>query len=97
MDTPVIDNSPATSTFTISVDGEQVGYLKYKDAEGRRALTHTVVEKEHEGNGYGTRLIERAVADTRAEGLRIVPVCPMVAHWLTKHPELDEFVDAPEV
>jgi predicted GNAT family acetyltransferase len=94
MDSPVIDRSPDNHAFTLSVSGEQVGYLSYTDSEGRRSLEHTVVEKAHEGNGYGTRLIERAVADTIAEGLRIVPECPMVAHWFTKHPELAEHLDA---
>jgi predicted GNAT family acetyltransferase len=95
MDAPVIENSPATSSFTISVDGERVGYAEYVDTEGSRTFTHTVVEKEHEGKGYATRLIKRAISDTRADGLRIVAECSMVAHWLSKHPELDEFVDTP--
>jgi predicted GNAT family acetyltransferase len=40
-------------------------------------------------------LIAEALAATRAEGLRIVAVCPMVAGYIKKHPEFDDIVDAP--
>jgi predicted GNAT family acetyltransferase len=40
-------------------------------------------------------LIAEALAATRADGLRIVAVCPMVAGYVKKHPEFDDIVDRP--
>ena len=40
-----------------------------------------------------TILIAEALQQTRDAGLRIVPVCPMVAAYVKKHHELDDVVD----
>jgi predicted GNAT family acetyltransferase len=93
MSSPEIVQVPERDRFTLSVDGEVIGKALYTDADGTRTFVHTEVDPAHEGNGYASRLIERAVAETRAANLRIVGQCPMVAHWLSKHPEYDEFVD----
>lgn len=95
MDSPSIDHVPDRSRYTLTLDDEEIGYAVYRDTDEARIFTHTVVEPEFGGRGYATALIEHAVADARAAGKRIVGECPMVAHWLTKHPELAEFVDAP--
>ena len=50
-------------------------------------------QPEFGGRGYATSLSECAVADARADDQRIVGECPMVANWLTKHPELADYVD----
>ena len=40
-------------------------------------------------------LIEEALSLTRTDGLRIVPVCPMVAAHVRKHHEFDDILDQP--
>jgi len=94
MDTPEIEHEPDAHKYSLILDGAEIGYAKYRDDGDRRIFTHTVVEPEFGGRGYATRLIDHAVGDARAVDKRIVGECPMVAHWLTKHPELSEFVDA---
>ena len=95
MDTPQIDHVPEESRYTLTLDGEVIGYATYRDDDDTRVFTHTVVVPEFGGRGFATRLVEAAVADARATEKRIVGECTMVEKWLTKHPELDEFVDAP--
>ena len=48
---------------------------------------HTEVAEEFGGRGLDTILIRHALDQTRAEGIVIVGVCPMVAAYLGKHPE----------
>lgn len=48
---------------------------------------HTGVPDAMRGTGAGLRLVERLVADARAEGFRIVPLCPFVNAQRRKHPE----------
>lgn len=43
-----------------------------------RIADHTGVPDELRGTGAGTRLVERFVADARAEGFKILPLCPFV-------------------
>ena len=48
---------------------------------------HTGVPDSARGEGLGQRLVEHLVADARANGFRIVPLCPFVNRQRAKHPE----------
>ena len=97
MDTPRIEHLAERQRYAL-VDGEGtvIGFAAYRDSGEQRDFHHTEVDDAYTGRGLATKLIEYAVGDTRAQGKRIVGSCPMVAAWLRKHPELDEFVDHPE-
>jgi predicted GNAT family acetyltransferase len=95
MTSPDISHNADRQRYELKLDGEAVGKADYRDSGEQRIFTHTVIEPGNEGQGYATKLIDFAIADTREAGRRIVGECSMVAHWLTKHPELAEFVDAP--
>lgn len=48
---------------------------------------HTGVPAAMRGNGWGKRLVEHLVADARANGFTVVPLCPFVAAQARRHPE----------
>ncbi|MEM6303199.1 MAG: GNAT family N-acetyltransferase [Pseudomonadota bacterium] len=48
---------------------------------------HTGVPESLRGTGAGLKLVERLVADARAQEFRIVPLCPFVNAMRRKHPE----------
>lgn len=48
---------------------------------------HTSVPDAFRGTGAGARLVARLVEDARAEGVRIVPLCPFVNAQRARHPE----------
>jgi uncharacterized protein len=48
---------------------------------------HTVVPDSFRGTGAGVALVERLVADARAEGFRIMPLCPFVNAQRKRHPD----------
>ena len=73
--------------FTIAVDGTTVGLTEYVDKGDRRVFPHTEVDEAYGGRGLATIVIAEALAETKAEGKRIVAVCPMVAAYVEKHPE----------
>ena len=79
--------------FTISMDGQQAGFTEFVDHEGQRIFPHTVVDEEFSGRGLATILVREALEATRDAGLRIVPVCSMVAGFLEKNHEFDDIVD----
>jgi predicted GNAT family acetyltransferase len=95
MDTPSIEHLPERQRYSLIDDGTEIGFAAYRDSGEQRDFHHTEVQDAYTGRGLATRLIEFAVADARSEGKRIVGSCPMVAAWLGKHPELDEYVDQP--
>jgi predicted GNAT family acetyltransferase len=81
--------------FTIAVDGKTVGLTAFSDRQGQRVFYHTEVDEAFGGRGLATIVIAEALAATRDEGLRIVPVCPTVTAYLKKHHEYDDVVDRP--
>ena len=70
------------------------GFTEIVDEDGRRTFPHTEVDDAFQGRGLATILIGEALQQTRDAGLRIVPVCPMVADYVKKHSEFDDVVDA---
>lgn len=80
-----------TDRYTISVEGRTAGTAEFADRGGQRIFTHTEVDDEFEGRGLATILIAEALQQTRDAGLRIVPVCNMVAGYIEKN---DGFADA---
>jgi predicted GNAT family acetyltransferase len=81
--------------FTIAVDGTTVGHTEYVDEGNSRVFPHTEVDDAYGGRGLATVLIGEALAQTKAEGMRIVPMCPAVGAYLEKHPEYADTVDRP--
>ncbi len=81
--------------FTISVEGRPVGFAEFADRDRQRVFIHTEVDDEFEGRGLATILIGEAVKTTKDAGIRIVPVCKMVAGYIEKHSEFGDVVDQP--
>jgi predicted GNAT family acetyltransferase len=85
--------SAAEGKYTIAVDGETVGLAAVADRGEQRVFYHTEVEERFGGRGLATILVAEALEATRADGKRVVPVCPMVAAFIKKHPEFAEITD----
>jgi uncharacterized protein len=48
---------------------------------------HTGVPNAFRGTGAGLAMVARLVADARAEGFKVMPLCPFVNATRKKHPE----------
>lgn len=79
--------------FQISLEGEPAGHTRFVDVEGRRVFFHTEIDPAHSGKGLGVTLVRWALEATRAEGLRIVAVCPFVRKYVSRHEEWADVVD----
>jgi uncharacterized protein len=54
---------------------------------GQIAADHTFAPDSMRGTGIAKALVERMVADARASGTRIVPVCTYVQAQFSRHPD----------
>jgi predicted GNAT family acetyltransferase len=81
--------------FAVSADGKTLGLTAFVDRDRQRVFYHTEVDAAFGGRGLATIVIAEALAATRAEGLRIVAVCPTVSAYVKKHPEFADIVDRP--
>ncbi|MEV7865596.1 GNAT family N-acetyltransferase [Streptomyces sp. NPDC088124] len=88
--TTVTERNDAERRYEILVDGQRAGLTAYRDLAAQRVFFHTEIDNAFAGQGLGPQLVEQALVDVRASGMRIVPVCPYVAKFLKRH---DEFAD----
>jgi predicted GNAT family acetyltransferase len=72
--------------YVLTIEGEE-SRLTYSRADGRMLITHTYVPSALRGRDLGLALVARAVADARAKGVKIVPICPFVALQIARRPE----------
>ena len=89
----IVAPDPDKRRYTISVDGEIVGFAAYADRDGSRVFYHTEVQEAFGGRGLATILVSEALDDVRAQGKRIVAVCPLVSAFLKKHPAYADITD----
>lgn len=90
---PIVTHNRAQSRFEIAVADARAGAAEYTDEAGRRIFFHTEVADAHAGQGLAGVLVRQALDMTRAEGLRVVPVCPYVARYVQRHHDWDDIVD----
>ncbi len=76
----VVDGHPAETTFS-------------RASANLIIIDHTEVPDALRGRGVGQALISRAVADARAEGFRILPLCPFARSQFDRHAEWREVLD----
>jgi hypothetical protein len=87
-----VTDRPDQLRYEIEVDGEVAGFLLYRREPGVLELVHTDVDPKWEGKGVGGALVQGALDDVRARGLKIRPYCPFVASYLRRHPEYQDLV-----
>jgi predicted GNAT family acetyltransferase len=80
-----------TQRFEIE-NADGVAELTYRLGNHHITLVHTEVARALEGKGYGGILVRAALEFARAEKLRVVPLCPFVRAYITRHPEYADLV-----
>ena len=92
-DVEIADNE-AESRYEAWLDGERAGLLTYRRRPGRVSLIHTEVDDRFAGRGIGTRIAVHALGAAREAGLAVLPICPLVAAYIERHPEYEGLVAA---
>ena len=81
-----VSDNPSQLQYELFVAEQPAGLIRYRRLPDALALVHTEVDPQFEGQGLGARLIQGALADIRARGLHVVPICPFVRAYLDRHP-----------
>ncbi|WP_223188458.1 GNAT family N-acetyltransferase [Streptomyces sp. TRM68416] len=90
---PTVERVDTRHRYEILVDGKRVGLTAYRDRGEQRVFHHTEVDNAFTGQGLAAQLVHQALTDVRRSDKRIVPVCPYVAKYLTRHEEFDDITD----
>jgi len=91
VDATVVDN-PDESRYEISVEGKVVGLVQYETRSGLLELVHTETDESVSGQGLGSQLIKATLDDARSKGRQILPRCPFVKGYISRHPEYTDLV-----
>jgi len=91
MEYDLIDNEERKQ-YEFHIDGlvPRIEYIKAKD--DKIYLTHTEVPRQLEGKGVGSALVKQILEDIKQKELTLVPLCPFVAMYITRHPEWKSLV-----
>lgn len=82
----------AKGKFVINREGE-ISSLAYEtDGAGWISLLHTWVAPVLRGRGIATELAQMALEYAKDHQLKVDVVCPLVFHFLSKHPEYKPLV-----
>ena len=73
--------------YVTTVDGHEAEMTYSRAGTSRIIIDHTGVPKALGGRGVGVALVKRAVEDARADGIKIIPLCPFAKAQIEKHPE----------
>lgn len=73
--------------YVTRVDGHEAELTYSRMSDTQIIADHTGVPEALKGRGVGLELVNALVADARARGFKIVPLCPFVRAQLARHPE----------
>jgi hypothetical protein len=90
--TDIINNN-AKHRYELAVDGH-IAATYYRLADGVITFIHTEVPPELGGKGIGSKLIQGALDQVRAAGLKVIVQCPFVKSFIDKHPEYADLLKA---
>ena len=73
--------------------GEEAEITFSRVSPTRIIVDHTGVPDSMRGQGVGAKLAAFVVADARAKGERIIPLCPFFKAQAQRHPEWSDVVE----
>ena len=79
------------SRFELDAFGD-TAVANYRLAGGVMTFTHTETPARLRGRGVASRLVEGALDEARAQGLKVRARCDFVRAYLARHPEYDDLV-----
>ena len=77
-------------------DGTEAVMTFSKVGDSMIIIDHTEVPDAFRGQNIGLKLVERGVADARAAGNKVLPLCPFAAAQFRRHPEWNDVLSRPK-
>ncbi|MBK8197582.1 MAG: N-acetyltransferase [Acidobacteria bacterium] len=81
------EDGPSGGRYTATINGHTAEMTYSKAGTSRLIIDHTGVPDTLRGMGAGQAMVQRAVEDARAAGIKIIPLCPFAKAQIEKHAE----------
>lgn len=79
--------------WVIVVNGHEAEMTYSRLGTTKLIVDHTDVPEALRGQGVGMMLAERMISDARAEGLRVIALCPFVKAQAQRHPDWADVIE----
>ncbi len=86
-----VRNNTALERFELGV-GEHIAVANYRLAPGAITFFHTEVPQPLRERGIASQLVQGALEQVRAQGLKVVPRCSFVRRYIATHPEFQDLL-----
>ena len=81
------EDGPTGGRYFVTIDGYTAEMTYSKAGATRLIIDHTGVPDALRGKGAGQAMVQRAVEDARAAGVKIIPLCRFAKAQIGTHPE----------
>lgn len=81
------ERAGAKGAFVWEQDDQRLAEMTYTVAGSRVIIDHTHVDDALRGKGAGAQLVRAAVEWARADGVKLLPLCPFAKSVFDKTPE----------
>jgi predicted GNAT family acetyltransferase len=85
MSEQVTDNA-ARHRYELTVDG-QTAFANYRREDGKLVIPYVEAPPALRGTGVAGRLMQGVLAQARADGLKVVPLCGYASAYMRRHAE----------
>ncbi len=89
--TDTVRDDAARRRYELSV-GDELAFIDYLRDGRNVVMTHAEVPLALRGGGVGSALVKGALAIVRAQGEKVVPLCPFVAQYMRRHPQTQDLL-----
>jgi predicted GNAT family acetyltransferase len=72
--------------------GDELAFIDYRRDGRIVTMTHAEVPPALRGRGIGLVLVEGALARVRERGEKVVPLCPFIAYYMRRHPQVRDLL-----
>lgn len=87
-----VRNNTALNRFELDAEG-RTAVADYRLSPGEITFLHTEVPPALRERGIGSQLVQGALEQARAQGLKVQPRCSFVRHYIATHPEFSDLLE----
>lgn len=89
-----VRDAPEHKRFEIWVGDVLAGFTVYRARPDRYTFVHTEIDPAFGGRGLASVLIKAALDEMRARDIAVLPQCPFVRRYISRHPDYLDLVPA---
>jgi len=89
-----VREAPDQNRFEIWAGGVLAGFTVYRARPEQYTFFHTEIDPEFGGRGLASILIKATLDEMRERGIAVLPQCPFVRRYISRHSEYLDLVPA---